>query len=96
MNEVHMFFPNKYIAGLRSYMSQFLGLRYQRNQDVIERIGHTLVTEADFKNFMALAVDIYESGFMRAIDDYRVQLAKMGIKVEVETKVEAAKGCNPQ
>lgn len=69
-------------------MSQFLTHRYDRNKDIIERIGHTLVTETDFKNFMALAVDLYESGFMRAVDEYQGKLANMGIKVEVEKKAE--------
>jgi hypothetical protein len=81
-------FPNQFVLGLHSYMHQFLGVRYDRNQDIIERIGHTLVTEADFKNFMALSVDLYESGFMRAVDEYQQKLSKLGIKVEVETKAE--------
>ena len=76
---------------MRSYMNQFLGVQYGRNQDIVERVGHYLVTESDFKNFMSLIVDVYESGFMRAVDDYRTKLAKMGIKVEVENSVGSQK-----
>jgi len=72
-------------------MNQFLGVQYGRNQDIVERVGHYLVTESDFKNFMSLIVDVYESGFMRAVDDYRTKLAKMGIKVEVENSVGSQK-----
>ena len=79
-------FPNQFIVGLHSYMNQFLGVRYDRNRDIIERIGHTLVTEADFKNFMALSVDLYESGFMRAVDEYQHKLSKLGVNVEVENR----------
>ncbi len=69
-------------------MYQFLNYRYEKNKDVIERIGHSLVTESDFKNFMALTVDLYESGFMRAANEYQDKLSLAGIKVQLEKKAE--------
>lgn len=75
---------NKYITGLRQYMYQFIGsTRYEKNKDIIERIGHQLVTESDFKAFMVLAVDIYESAYLKAVEDYRQHFEKLGVKVEI-------------
>lgn len=80
-------FPNKYIVGLRQYMAKFLGSRYPKNQDIIERVGHNLITEQDFTAFMSLAVDIYESAYLKAVDDCRKQCEKHGIKLEIGTEV---------
>lgn len=64
-------------------MQQFLAERYPQNKDIVERIGHNLVTEKDFTDFMKLVVDVYESAYLKAVDQYRVYLEKIGIKVEV-------------
>jgi len=64
-------------------MSQFLKSRYENNADIIERIGYSLKTERDFKEFMNLAVALYESGFIKAVEDYRQHFEKQGIKIEI-------------
>jgi hypothetical protein len=76
-------FQNKYEIGLKNYMSKFLEDRYDKHRDIIERVSHGLTTEQDFTSFMSLAVDIYESAYLRAIEDCRVQFAQHGITLEL-------------
>jgi hypothetical protein len=71
---------NKYQYGLRKYMQEFLLDKYSGNQDVIERIGHNLITEKDFKDFMKLVVDVYEIAYIKAINECK---DKFGIKAEI-------------
>jgi hypothetical protein len=75
--------PNKYQYGLSKYMQQFLVNRYPQNKDIIERIGHNLVTEQDFTDFMKLIVDVYEVAYLKAVDQHKVCLEKLGIKMEI-------------
>ncbi len=79
-------FQEKYKIGLKQYMSQFLGERYAKHQEIIERVAHTIATDNDFSAFMALAVDIYEAAYLKAVDDCREQFDKIGVKVEITGK----------
>jgi hypothetical protein len=75
-------FPNRFQTAVRQYLNQFLGDKYDKNSNIIERISHHLITENDFREFMDLAVALYESGFLKAAEDYRAYFEKQGIKLE--------------
>lgn len=68
---------------LKKTMYEFLKERYPKNEDIIERMGHHLITEKDAKAFMQLMMDVYEVGYMTAVDQHREELAKLGVKVNV-------------
>jgi len=70
------------LIGLKHYLPKFLLDRYPKHEDIINRLGHYLVTDQDFSTFMALIVDVYEIGYTKAIEDYKEQLEKSGIRVE--------------
>jgi hypothetical protein len=64
-------------------MFEVLKERYSKNEDVIERIANALQTSKDIDNFGKLIADIYEMGFLRAVDSYKTELAKLGYNVTV-------------
>ena len=68
---------------LKKTMYEFLKHRYAENEDIIERIGHQLVTDKDAKAFMKLMMDVYETGYVTAVDQHKEQLAKIGVKVSI-------------
>jgi hypothetical protein len=74
---------------LKKTMYEFLQHRYPENEDIIERIGHQLVTEKDSKAFMRLMMDVYETGYTTAVEQHKEQLAKIGVKVSIVRPEEA-------
>lgn len=68
-------------------MHKFLEGRYDKNKETIERIAHSIATDQDFTSIMSFCVDIYESAYLKAIEDCKEQFDKLGIKVEIAGKV---------
>lgn len=69
---------------LQKHLFEILKEKYPPHQDVIERIGHYLVTEKDMKEFSHLIGDIYEVAYTRAFKDYQKQIeASTGLKLAV-------------
>jgi hypothetical protein len=64
-------------------MFQLLQDRYLKHQDIVERVGVSLLTEKDIQSFLQMAIEIYEIGYLKAVGDYKEQLEKMGIKATV-------------
>lgn len=57
--------------------------RYSKNEKFIDRIAATIVTKEDYDGLGSFVTDIFELGFLRAMDQYKEQLQKMGIKVNI-------------
>lgn len=70
-------------VAIRKYMFEVLKGRYAKNERFIERLASTVATREDYDSLGALVADIYEAGFVRAVDQYKEQLAKVGMKVSI-------------
>jgi len=77
---------NPKIYALKKFMAQILEQKYASHDDIISRMTHNLVTDADMMNFSKLVTDVYEAGYLKAVAEYRDQLLKLGIKVTVGQK----------
>lgn len=77
------FISNPKAHYVQKSMFQLLQDRYVKHQDIVERVGVSLLTDKDVQAFLQMAVEIYEVGYLKAVDDYKVQLEKMGIKATV-------------
>lgn len=87
------FAQNPQATAVRKYLFEILKDRYQKNSDYIDRLAAGVATKKDYESLGALVADIYESGFVRAVDQYRDQISKMGMSVSVvpEQKTERKK-----
>lgn len=74
---------NPQAFAVRKYLFEMLQERYSRNADYIERLSAGVTTKGDYEALGSLMADVYEAGFVRAVDQYKEQLAKMGMKVNV-------------
>lgn len=74
---------NLHSAAIKKYLFELLKGRYVRNEKFIDRISAGVNTKEDYEALGSLVVDIFETGFMKAVDEYREQFAKMGMKVNV-------------
>lgn len=71
---------------MKRYMATILGQKYLEYEDLINRSTFYLVTDKDMALFGKMISDIYELGYMKAVDDYREQLQKIGVKVNISQK----------
>jgi len=74
---------NPISAAVKRYLFEMLKEKYIKNEKFIDRISSLMVTKDDYESLAALMADLYESGFIRAVDQYKGQLSKMGLKVEI-------------
>lgn len=74
---------NLHSAAIKKYLFELLKGRYVRNEKFIDRISAGITTKEDYEALGSLVVDIFETGFMKAVDEYRDQFTKMGMKVNV-------------
>ena len=68
---------------LKKTMFDVLKERYAQNEQIIDRLGVTLLTESDLNDFMKMVGDIYESAYMKAVNDHKEQLQKAGLVARV-------------
>lgn len=74
---------NPQAVAIRKYLFEMLKDRYGKNGAYIDRLASSVVTKEDYESFGSLVADLYEAGFMRAMDQYKEQLARVGMKVSV-------------
>lgn len=76
-------FQNPQSIAIKKYLFEMLKERYGRNERFIERISSMITTKEDYDGFGSLITDIYETGFLKAVNEYKDQFTKMGMKVSV-------------
>jgi hypothetical protein len=78
---------NKYkINNLKKFSFELLKERYSKYDVFLERIAHNLQTDEDYKNFMALALDLYEAGFLKCVGDQAKEFKRLGISYTVQAE----------
>lgn len=68
---------------LKKFMFDLLKEKYGQHEDLIERMASYLVTEKDLVAYSKMVSDIHEVGYLRAVADYKEQLAEIGIGVTI-------------
>ena len=82
-------FQSNYI---KKVMFDLMKDKYHKNEQIIDRISGLLTTENDIKNFFTMVTDIYESAYMKSVEDHRQQLQKLGLKVNIVANQESKDG----
>lgn len=68
---------------LKKWFIELLQENYHPFDTIIERIATSLTTDQDLKEFGELITQIYEKAYRKAVDDYRSEIEKLGIKINV-------------
>ncbi|NIQ14597.1 MAG: hypothetical protein GTO02_09405 [Candidatus Dadabacteria bacterium] len=68
---------------LKKFMVQAMGDKANPYDDLITRLGTSIVTDTDLKIFGEMVNDLLSIGYNKAVDDYRQQLNKLGIEVSL-------------
>jgi hypothetical protein len=77
------YFSNPRGHYLKKTMFEVLKERYAQNEQIIERMGVTLLTESDLNAFVKMVGDIYEMAYLKAVNDHREQLQKAGLVARI-------------
>jgi hypothetical protein len=71
---------------LKKWFSDMLKTEYQQHDEVVERISTSLLTDKDVDKFGKLIMNVYETAYKKAVEDYRVEFEKMGVKITIGSK----------
>lgn len=78
------YLTNPKLNYLKQTMFEVLKEYYGKNEQIIERVGSSLVTDSDLKGFFEMVADIYQKGYLKAIDDHKEQLKNMGLEARIK------------
>jgi len=73
---------------IKKSMFEILKERYGKNEQILERLSSQLIVEKDLKDFLAMIIDVYEIGFLKAVEDQKEQLKKLGLGVKITSRAE--------
>ena len=71
------------IVVIKKYMAEMLKDKFLPHEQIIERLARSLVTEKDHADFSKLIAEVYNSAYLKAVDDHKEKLAKYGLKVAI-------------
>jgi len=70
---------------IKNYMLQILGEeKFLKHQAFIERLAAVIPTSADIQELGTIMVGVYETGYYKALNDYRDQFSKLGYDINVK------------
>lgn len=74
---------NPILFTIKKWFQQLIGSSFANHNDVIERVASSLVTKKDLEDFGKMINQVYDSGYRKALEDYRSQIEKLGVKVTI-------------
>ena len=77
---------------LKKWLSQLLEKKYPPHDTIVERVGMSLTTDSDLKDFGKLIGEVYQSGYAKAINDYKKEVEKLGIKINIVPQLQEKSG----
>lgn len=76
-------FHNPQSIAIKKYLFELLKEKYSKNEKFIDRLSTSVSTKEDYEALSVFVADIFESGFVRAVNQYKEQFAKMGMQVKI-------------
>ena len=68
---------------LKKWFIELLQEDYPKFDTIIERVATSLATDQDLKEFGQLVTHVYEKAYRKAVEDYRSEVERLGIKINV-------------
>lgn len=83
MNITEQFINPKKTA-IRKWLNEILQERYAKHDGIAERITHCLITNKDMDDFSKLIAEIFEVGYLKCLNEYKVKLKEHGLQVKLK------------
>ena len=71
---------------LKKWFSDILKEEYTIHDEIIERISTSMLTDKDVEKLGKLITNVYEIAYKKAVNDYRAEFEKLGVKINVDFK----------
>lgn len=68
---------------IKKYMFDILQGRYSQHEKIIEQLSKSITNKEELEQFGKLIADVYECGFLKAFNDYKKQIEKLGFKIDI-------------
>lgn len=68
---------------IKKNIFEILKERFSKNENILDRMLHHLVTDQDVKDFNGLIADVYESAYTKCVEDHRKKFEELGYKVNI-------------
>jgi len=68
---------------IKKFMQQVIGDQVFPYDDLLTRLGSVLITDNDIKIFGEMINEVLATGYRKAVEDYKAQLSKLGIEVNM-------------
>ena len=74
---------NQHSYAIKKYTHELIKDRYPQHEELLTRVCSSLVTENDVEGFAKLMADLYECGFLKAMEESRDALEAAGYKMSI-------------
>ena len=74
---------NPFRVVLMKYANDLLGDRYPLYHDLLTRLTVQIVTQKDASDFSQMMIDLFEKGFLKAVNDCKKATEAQGIKLKI-------------
>lgn len=88
VNGLTQYMMNPKAFTIKKWLAPILRERFLRSENTIERLATAIVTDQDLKDFGRFVTDVFECAYLKAVEDYRSQFEKLGIKINVVPEIE--------
>lgn len=83
-NETQQYMNNPKAYTLKKWFMELLKKRYNQNHnDIVDRVSLSLATDKDLQEFGSLIAEVFESGYYKAVEDYKEQAEKAGLNIKI-------------
>ncbi len=79
-------FQNIYADGIKKLLFEVLKQKYSEHELTIDRMANNINNPKDYELIGKLLVAIYETAYMKAVEEHREVLSKYGMNVEIIAK----------
>ena len=89
ISDVMNMLTNQHMYAIKKYAFEMVKDRYPEHEELITRLCSALITEKDIEGFAKLMADLYESGFLRALEENKAALKQAGYELSITPPPEA-------
>lgn len=69
---------------VKKFIVQLLGAKCNPHERIVDQISRAVYNEKDYEDFGKFIAEVYEAGYMRAIDEHTAELTRLGLKVTLK------------
>ena len=74
---------NPYAPTIKKFLFDMLKQEYSKHEPFIDKMVSTISTPKEYEDISKFLLEIYQSGYLTAVDQHREGLEKLGLKANI-------------